>query len=131
MNKMGIVGYFSILTLTLGLSASLFAHHSQSQYDTSQTVAVEGTFTAISWSNPHSLFYLSGRSQGEKDAPVERWVVEGPSPRGMENFGFTKDAAKVGEKIILMGNPRRDGKRELLLLSVILPDGRKITFKPE
>jgi Family of unknown function (DUF6152) len=116
--------------LIIGVAANLFAHHSQSQFDVTKTITLEGTLTAVSWSNPHSFFFLSGKPIDDKDAAVQRWAIEGPSPLGMERYGWTKETAKPGTKIIMSGNPRRDGKPDLLLLSITV-DGKKVTFKPE
>jgi hypothetical protein len=48
----------------------------------------------------------------------------------MERYGWSKESAKPGTKIIMAGNPRRDGKPDLLLLSITI-DGKKVNFKPE
>jgi hypothetical protein len=120
---------FSI-TLVIAMAASLLAHHSQSQFDGTKTITLEGTLTAVSWSNPHSFFFLNGKPVDDKDAVAQRWAIEGPSPLGMERYGWTKETAKPGTKIIMAGNPRRDGKPDLLLLSITV-DGKKVTFKQE
>jgi hypothetical protein len=118
------------MMLVVGLVANLFAHHSQSQFDTTKTITLEGTLTAVSWSNPHSFFFLNGRPVDDKDAVVQRWAIEGPSPLGMERYGWSKESAKPGTQIIMAGNPRRDGKPDLLLLSITI-DGKKVNFKLE
>ena len=124
------IAIFLSLAVLLGMATSLLAHHSQSQFDTTKTITLEGTLTAVSWSNPHSFFFLNGKPVDDKDAALQRWAIEGPSPLGMEHYGWTKETAKPGTKIIMAGNPRRDGKPDLLLLSITL-DGKKVTFKPE
>lgn len=128
--KVCLIGIYVSIILITGLSANLYAHHSQSQFDVTKTITLEGTLTAVSWSNPHSFFFLNGKPIDDKDAAVQRWAIEGPSPLGMERYGWTKETAKAGTKIIMAGNPRRDGKPDLLLLSITV-DGKKVTFKPE
>ena len=119
-----------LATLIAGLTTTLWGHHSQSQFDTTKMITLEGTLTAVSWSNPHSFFFLSGKPMGDIEAPVQRWAIEGPSPRGMENYGWKREMATPGTKIIMTGSPRRDGKPDLLLLSITL-NGKKVSFKPE
>ena len=119
-----------LMMLVVGVAANMFAHHSQAQFDVTKTITLEGTLTAVSWSNPHSFFFLSGKPADDKDAVIQRWAIEGPSPISMERYGWTKETAKPGTKIIMAGNPRRDGKPDLLLLSITL-DGKKVAFKPE
>jgi hypothetical protein len=118
------------LVMVFGMATSLLAHHSQSQFDVSKIITLEGTLTAVSWSNPHSFFFLNGKPIDDKEATPQRWAIEGPSPLGMERYGWTKETAKPGTKIVMAGNPRRDGKPDLLLLSITV-DGKKVTFKPE
>jgi hypothetical protein len=111
-------------------STSLFAHHSQSQFEPETAISIEGTLTKGSWANPHTLFVLQGRKVGSSDAPQE-WTVEGPSPRQLETKGWGRAVSKPGDKLTFEGRPRRDGQPELLLLSVTLSDGKTISFKPE
>src|ERR1700722_9651305 len=69
--------------LLFGLATAGFAHHSQSQYDTTKKIAIEGTLEEISWSNPHTLFYINARRADDQGTTTQRWVVEGPGPRGL------------------------------------------------
>jgi hypothetical protein len=96
------------MILIAGMAANLFAHHSQSQFDVGETITLEGTLTAVTWSNPHSVFFLNGKPVDDKDAVVQRWAIEGPSPLRMERYGWTKETAKPGTKIIMAGYPSRE-----------------------
>ena len=118
-----------IVVLVLGTIA--FAHHSQSQFDTTKIVTIEGKITQASWRNPHSLFFVDGRLAGATEGAAQQWVIEGASVQGLEKVGWTKDSAKPGEKLTITGNPRSDGKRELLLTSITLSNGTKFSFRPE
>lgn len=112
------------------LTAPALAHHSQSQFDGEAVVTIEGTLTKGSWNNPHTLFLLQGKRVGSNEAPQE-WSVEGPAPRQLEAKGWSRDVSKAGDKLVFEGRPRRDGKPDILLLSVTLPDGKTFSFKPE
>ena len=121
----------AVLTMTAaGVASNAFAHHSQSQFEPETTLSIEGTLTRASWSNPHTLFFIEGKRAGGTDAPQE-WVVEGPSPRQLETKGWGRAVSKAGDKVTFEGRPRRDGKPELLLLSVTLADGKTFSFKPD
>ena len=121
----------AIVTLAgVGTTAQLLAHHSQSQFEPELSIAIEGTLTKASWSNPHTLFVIDGKKAGSSDA-VQEWTVEGPSPRQLEAKGWGKAVSKAGDKVTFEGRPRRDGQPELLLLSVTLADGKTFSFKPE
>ena len=120
-----------VLTIAaVGSARSASAHHSQSQFEPETTISIEGTLAKASWSNPHTLFFIDGKRVGGSEAPQE-WVVEGPSPRQLETKGWGRAVSKVGDKVTFEGRPRRDGKPELLLLSVTLADGKTFSFKPD
>ncbi len=106
------------------------AHHSQSQFEPEKTVTLQGTLTRLSWRNPHTLFLLNGKVVDGTDAEQE-WAVEGPSPNQITRGGWGASVSKVGDKVTFTGRPRRDGKAELLLLSVTLADGKTISFIPD
>src|SRR3954468_3624066 len=93
-----VVGASAALAGALG-STSLFAHHSQSQFEPETTISIEGTLTKGSWANPHTLFVLEGKKAGSGDAPQE-WTVEGPSPRQLETKGWGRAVSKPGDKLV-------------------------------
>jgi hypothetical protein len=106
------------------------AHHSQSQFEPEKTLVIEGTLTRLSWRNPHTLFLIQAKEAGGAGAEQE-WTVEGPSPAQLTRAGWGSAVSKVGDKVTFNGRPRRDGRPELLLLSVTLADGKKLTFIPD
>ena len=116
--------------LALVTVGTAYAHHSQSQFEPETTIAIEGTLTKASWSNPHTLFVIQGKKVGSSDAAQE-WTVEGPTPRQLEAKGWGRGVSKAGDRMTFEGRPRRDGQPELLLTGVMLADGKTISFKPE
>lgn len=118
-----------LLSMT-GAAAPAIAHHSQSQFEPEKTVAIQGTLTRLSWRNPHTLFLVQGKLMEGADAEQE-WTVEGPSPQQLTRVGWGSTISKVGDKVTFNGRPRRDGKPELLLLSVTLADGKTYNFSPD
>lgn len=114
--------------LALG-AAGLSAHHSQSAYEPTRNVTIEGTLERISWANPHSLFFVNARLSDKPSDTAVRWSVEGPNPRALELAGWTRTDAKIGEKIAMTGRPRRDGRPDMLVVGVTLASGRAISFR--
>ena len=125
-----IAHLFLMLLFTAGTAAVATAHHSQSQFEPEKTVDIQGTLTRLSWRNPHTLFLMQGRLVNGTEAEQE-WAVEGPSPAQMTRIGWGSSVSKVGDKVTFKGRPRRDGKPELLLLSVTLADGKTFNFQPD
>ena len=113
-----------------GAAATASAHHSQSQFEPEKTVSIQGTLTRLSWRNPHTLFLMQGKLVEGTDAEQE-WTVEGPSPGQLTRVGWGATVSKVGDKVTFSGRPRRDGKPELLLLTVTLADGKTFNFTPD
>jgi hypothetical protein len=128
MNLKSIAAIVVGVGLTVGTTS---AHHSQSAYDATRTVTIVGTLKAVSWANPHSLFFVEARSADAPADALQRWNVEGPAPRQLESAGWTRADAKIGEHISITGRPRRDGKPDLLLTSLVTAAGRNVSFRPD
>jgi hypothetical protein len=125
------IGCLCLMSLCLaGAAVTVGAHHSQSQFEPEKTVEIVGTLTRLSWRNPHTLFLIKAKPVTGTDAEQE-WTVEGPSPAQLTRAGWGSAISKVGDKVTFNGRPRRDGRPELLLLSVTLPDGKKLSFIPD
>lgn len=121
-----------VVAVLLGvMSPPASAHHSQTQFDTTRTITLEGTVTEIRWTNPHAFVYIDGKDTSGTETSLQSWAIEAPGPRGLESAGWKKDSAKVGDKVTVNGNPRRDGKAQMLVTSITLPDGTKISVRPE
>ncbi len=101
---------------------TVWAHHSTAMFDTAKLVTYHGVITKVVWANPHCFIYFDGSLQGgAPNAPVEHWGVEGQSPSVMYNHGgWSEGTAKVGDRIEVTGNPRKDGQPTMLLISAAL-----------
>jgi hypothetical protein len=120
------------MALGMGVAAgAVSAHHSQSAYEPTKTITIEGTMQAISWSNPHSLFFVNARPVDQPNAPFQRWSVEGPAPRALEQAGWSRGDTKIGDKITLTGRPHREGKHDLLVTSLVTAAGKHVNFRPD
>jgi len=129
LNRKHLIHVSGLAVAMFGLATASLAHHSQSQYDTVKKISIEGTLMEIAWSNPHTLFYINAKRTDDQGTALERWIVEGPAPRGLTAAGWEKENAKVGDKVTMFGAPRKDGKPQLLLQGITLPDGRKLSFR--
>lgn len=104
--------------LTAALFASIaatgFAHHGWSSYDADRVLSLQGTFSSVSWSNPHGTARTSwqGRPWDVVLAPVSR----------MEARGLTQAMIAPGQKVGIVAYPRRDGTAEMRVERVIVGD---------
>ena len=94
------------------VAAPVAAHHGWSSYDESKPVTVTGSFTELSWGNPHGAAKMrwKGKVWDVILAPVSR----------MEARGLTKAEVEPGKKVKLVGYTRRDGTAEMRIERVIL-----------
>ena len=110
----------------LVLSVDALAHHGAAAYNTQATVEVAGKVTQFEFVNPHVLIYMS--VAGEDGSTIE-WSGEITSPNRLarserSTVRWSKDLLQIGDEIVLIGNPARNGAPSLRLLEVVDSDGR-------
>ena len=93
-------------TALLLCAGTLFAHHSfTATYDTGKTVTIEGKVTQFLLRNPHSFLHVA---VVDKDGKEVVWNVEWAASGQLGGAGVTRDSLKVGDQVIVTGNPGRD-----------------------
>jgi Family of unknown function (DUF6152) len=105
------------------VSTPLFAHHGAASFDTSKKLTVKGTVVEWFWANPHC--FLRFDVKGE-DGQTVQWAVETQSGPNITPLGYTKQTLKPGDEVIVTLTPVRNGKPLGRLLSVVLPNGKKL-----
>jgi hypothetical protein len=103
----------------VGTTAS--AHHSQSMFDTTQEIVLEGTVEGFDWVNPH--MYLRINTTGPDGQPS---VVEGEGLAITQALvdGLDRDALQPGTPIVMRANPNRGGwGKQVRILDVTTEDG--------
>ena len=105
------------------MSTSLFAHHGSAQFDIGKRVTLKGTVSEWFWTNPHCL--LSFDVTGD-DGKVVHWVVETQNGPAILGDGYSKGTFKPGDVVTVTLEPFKNGKPLGRLVSVVLPDGRKL-----
>jgi hypothetical protein len=108
----------------LAAAVPMLAHHSFSaEFDGQKKINLKGTVTKVDWMNPHIWVYLDVKD--EKGA-VAHWQCEGGPPNTLTRNGWTKEALKDGDQIVIDGTLAKDGSRTCNATSVALPDGRRV-----
>jgi Family of unknown function (DUF6152) len=105
------------ITLTSPLAV---AHHSFAMFDQSKEVTLQGTVKEFQWTNPHSFIELAAMNA---DGTADVWSVELNSPNNLKRQGWKSDSLQTGDKVTLVLNPLRDGRKGGLFISVTRPDG--------
>lgn len=107
-NKMVLL--FIAGTLVSAVAAS--AHHSLAAlYDEAQTVKVEGKVVQFSFRSPHSFVAVEAPDDKGK---VQRWSVTWSAAAALARSGVTRDFFRIGDRIVVTGNPGRNAEDYLL-----------------
>lgn len=109
-----------IIAATLLVTTAAYAHHSYAAtYDTTKEVKIEGTLVQFELRNPHAFVTVKAK---DKDGAMQRWSVEWSSVSQLDNDGIKKESLKVGDDIVIVGNPSRvPGEYRLLMLNLKRP----------
>ena len=83
------------------------AHHSLALFDMQKSVRLEGTVKRFDWTNPHSWIFLDVMGP----TMTESWTIELPSAGVLAREGWGKNYIRSGERIVLLVNPLKDGRR--------------------
>ena len=123
----------NILLITaaiLLISSAAYAHHSYAAtYDTTKEVKVEGTLVQFELRNPHAFVTIKAK---DKEGVMQRWSIEWAGVSQLDNAGIKKESLKVGDDIVIVGNPSRvPGEYRLLMVNLKRPlDGFSWGSKP-
>lgn len=113
-----------LLLLLSVVTVPSFAHHSMSGYDFGRTLTMKATITNFAWSNPHVQIQFEVR---DENGNTTAWMAEGPSPSRLSKRGWSGDTLKTGDQVTIIGNPAKNGGREMRLEEVTLADGQDMS----
>jgi uncharacterized protein DUF6152 len=95
MSRSGLFIAAAVAALTAVPAA---AHHSYVEFDTQNTIEIEGTLVAAAWQNPHSRLTVTG-------ADGARWDIESSAVNGLRRAGAPLELFEVGSKVKVAGWP--------------------------
>lgn len=105
----------------LHATAPALAHHSQSSYDLSKTVSVEGTVYRLDYKNPHMYLIVQVT---KPDGSTYLQQFEGLAVTQAVADGFDRTAFVPGSHIVVRANPNQHGPgRTMRGLDAITADG--------
>jgi hypothetical protein len=123
----------SILRFALAFGAlaalPLSAHHElRAEFDPQKPVSLRGIVTRFDWNNPHAFLYVDVKDPSGENA---NWAVEWASPLDLRKAGWTRDALKVGDSVIVEAWLARDGSKLASGRTLVLASGKKLSEAPE
>lgn len=108
------------ILLALGgtlIAANALAHHSFSaSYDLEKKVEIKGKLVQLNFRNPHSSVMVVAP---DKEGVEQRWGIEWGGATGLERQGITRDSFKIGDEVIVVGQPSRDPSDHRLRMQTI------------
>jgi hypothetical protein len=108
----------------LALALPAFAHHSFGAFDQSKEMTVTGTVKVWRWANPHPMMTITVT---DKAAPTQGdYLFEFPAPVQLQDRGYARGLAKVGDTVKIKYNPWRNGSGGGLFKDITTPDGKSL-----
>lgn len=118
-----LVAFSTAILGLLIVSIPLFAHHGAATFDTTKKVTVKGTVVEWFWANPHCFLRFDVK---DDNGQTVQWVVETQSGPNIVPLGYTKQTFKPGDDVTVTLTPVRNGKPMGRLISVLLPNGKRL-----
>jgi hypothetical protein len=110
------------IAMTVIAAARGFAHHSDVAYDqTKQTQLKNATVVSVAWKNPHTIFVVDVKNDGDHTG---RWTLETGSPSSLAGNGWIRTSVVTGDVVTLMVNPARNGTKIGRLVTATKADGK-------
>ncbi len=118
--ELAIAATLGALLALAGPAGTAAAHHSYALYDTTRKVQITGVVTAWEWTNPHAhMEVLTTDAAGVGQS----WNLTMSSPNILLRTGWSPKSVKVGDRVTVVLNPRRDGVPGGTPLTVTTADG--------
>jgi hypothetical protein len=105
----------------LGIATTADAHHSFAMFDRSRTETLAATVKQFELINPHGWLRVM---VADANGVQSEWPLELGGAGQLERFGWTQNAVRAGDKVMVQVHPLRDGSYGGQLVSVTLPNGK-------
>ena len=117
--KFAPIAALATVAFLVGISSSAAHHSFAATYFEDQNVTVEGDILQFVYRNPHSFVHLTVK---EKDGSTSKYTIEWGGTGQLGAQGVGKDTLKVGDHVIISGNPGRNpADKRVRLLSLLRP----------
>ena len=103
-----------LIVLLMGLysiGAPVSAHHSfPASYVMDEIVTLDGVVEGWLWRNPHPFIFLNVE---QESGETVTWHIEFANATAMALRGLTPESFEEGDRLLVVGNPGREGRRSL------------------
>lgn len=119
---MKVRGFIVLAAALVGVSGTVLAHHSQTMFDETKMVTLQGTISRFAWINPHVQIYFDVTENGK----TQTWQIEANSALTMGRAGWKRDQFKAGDAVTVSFHPMRNGSAHGYLRKIVGPDGKPL-----
>jgi hypothetical protein len=106
------------------LSPALAHHSFDAEYNSNRPVTLTGRVVKLVWQNPHALLYIDVLDA--KTSRTTNWSVELGSISSLTRLGWTQDAVKPAQEIIVKGIHAFSSERKVLAREITFPNGERL-----
>ena len=107
----------SVAAVMLVSVAAAYAHHSfAATYFEDKTAKIEGKIVQFLFRNPHSFLHVEAP---DENGEMQQWVIEWGGAGALQGQGVTRDTLKVGDTVVVTGNPGRDPADHRIRMSTL------------
>jgi hypothetical protein len=94
--------------LSTVLANSALAHHSFAMFDNRKEMTLTGTLKELQWTNPH--IWVQVLVPDPATGKEVEWSIEGGSPNNLSRRGWTRNAMKAGDQVVVLIHPLKSGE---------------------
>ncbi len=107
---MPVAGALAMALILTCAPSFVAAHHSTTMFDYTKTQTIKGQVVELRWVNPHVSLLVKGVVDGGNTE--EEWLMEMTSPGNLVRAGgWSRNAVKAGDEVIVEFSPLRDTSR--------------------
>lgn len=117
-----------IAVLMMVFCGAASAHHSRSEYNSTDITEVSGEVISVSWRNPHIEFRL--KAVGE-DGSFETWHIEAGNATATGRMGLSRDTLQRGFQVKVAGIASSRRANRMVAGQYLLPSGLEVLIDPQ
>jgi hypothetical protein len=119
MTRRTLPGFLSA-ALVLVAPLAAFAHHSDTMFEETKQVTVQGVVKEFQYTNPHSWLLVD---VANPDGTVTTWGFEAEGPSTLMRMKVRPSDFKAGTKVTITGRPMKDGRPAAMWTKAVREDG--------